>query len=205
MTSLWARWRVKSPVSRMFTELFVQSILKKAPKLRVTGLCEGNSPVTGEFPTQRTSNAQNDSIWWRHHDQVIFFFSPTRYPPGSHIKGRPNKQIRPAWGPVGFYISRCMHQRGVHAGSVDQRWSAGFWLGGVDSAMSPGIYFLSIPTLCLHLGLGRRSQQCIKPNIQSVLWSPPLSRLWDGSLSLRIWIVGQQIKERYERRWQPQQ
>ena len=36
-------------------------------KLRVTGLCEGNSPVTSEFPAQRTSNAENVSIWWRHH------------------------------------------------------------------------------------------------------------------------------------------
>ena len=26
---------------------------KKTPKLRVTGLCEGNSPVTGEFPAER--------------------------------------------------------------------------------------------------------------------------------------------------------
>ena len=40
---------------------------KKTPKLRVTGLCEGNSPVTGEFPSQRSSNAENVSIWWRHH------------------------------------------------------------------------------------------------------------------------------------------
>ena len=39
---------------------------KKTSKLRITGLCEGNSPVTGEFPTQRTSNAENVSIWWRH-------------------------------------------------------------------------------------------------------------------------------------------
>ena len=30
-------------------------------------LCEGNSPVIGEFPTQRTSNAENVFIWWRHH------------------------------------------------------------------------------------------------------------------------------------------
>ena len=41
---------------------------KKTSKLRVTGLCEGNSPVIGEFPTQRASNAENVSIWWRHHD-----------------------------------------------------------------------------------------------------------------------------------------
>ena len=40
---------------------------KKTSKLRVTGLCAGNSPVTGEFPTQRASNAENVSIWWRHH------------------------------------------------------------------------------------------------------------------------------------------
>ena len=40
---------------------------RKTSKLRVTGLCAGNSPVTGEFPAQMASNAQNVSIWWRHH------------------------------------------------------------------------------------------------------------------------------------------
>ena len=40
---------------------------KKISKLRVTGLCAGNSPVTGEFPAQMASNAENASIWWRHH------------------------------------------------------------------------------------------------------------------------------------------
>ena len=40
---------------------------KKTLKLPVTGLCEGNSPVTGEFPAQRARNAENVSIWWRHH------------------------------------------------------------------------------------------------------------------------------------------
>ena len=42
-------------------------ISKKTSNLRVTGLCEENSPVTGEFPAQRASNAENVSIWWRHH------------------------------------------------------------------------------------------------------------------------------------------
>ena len=37
--------------------------LKEKSKLRITGLCEGNSPVTGEFPTQRASNPENVSIW----------------------------------------------------------------------------------------------------------------------------------------------
>ena len=35
---------------------------RKISKLRVTGLCERNSPVTGEFPAQRASNAENVSI-----------------------------------------------------------------------------------------------------------------------------------------------
>ena len=41
--------------------------LKKTAKLRVIGLCVGNSPVTGEFPAQKANNAKNVSIWWRHH------------------------------------------------------------------------------------------------------------------------------------------
>ena len=41
---------------------------KKTSNLRVTGLCVGNSPGTGEFPSQMASNAENVSIWWRHHD-----------------------------------------------------------------------------------------------------------------------------------------
>ena len=36
----------------------------KAP--RHLSLC-GNSPGTGEFPAQMASNAENVSIWWRHH------------------------------------------------------------------------------------------------------------------------------------------
>ena len=41
---------------------------KKTSKLRVAGLCAGNSPVTGEFPTHMASNAESVSIWWRHHE-----------------------------------------------------------------------------------------------------------------------------------------
>ena len=40
---------------------------KKTSKLRVTGLCAGNSPVTSEFPAQMASSAENVFIWWRHH------------------------------------------------------------------------------------------------------------------------------------------
>ena len=45
---------------------------KKTSKLRVTGLCEGNSPWNGEFPAQRTSNVENVSICWRHHDKGLY-------------------------------------------------------------------------------------------------------------------------------------
>ena len=41
---------------------------KKTSKLCVTGLCAGDSPVTGEFPAQRASNAERVSIWCRHHE-----------------------------------------------------------------------------------------------------------------------------------------
>ena len=44
---------------------------KKTSKLRAIGLCEGNSPVTGKFPSHRASNAENCSIWWRHHGHAI--------------------------------------------------------------------------------------------------------------------------------------
>ena len=44
---------------------------KKASKLCVTGLCAGNSPVTGEFPAQMASSAENVSIWRRHHDNLV--------------------------------------------------------------------------------------------------------------------------------------
>ena len=41
---------------------------KKTSKLRVAGLCAGNPTGTGEFTAQRASDAENVSIWWRHHD-----------------------------------------------------------------------------------------------------------------------------------------
>ena len=44
---------------------------KKTLKLRFTGLCAWNSPMTGEFPAQMASNVDNVSIWWRHHESCI--------------------------------------------------------------------------------------------------------------------------------------
>ena len=59
---------------------------KKTSELRVTGLCEGKSPVTGEFPAQRASKEKNVSIWWRHH---VFMLSMTAI--NKHVFGNQKK------------------------------------------------------------------------------------------------------------------
>ena len=40
---------------------------KETPKPALPVLCEGNTPVTGGFPSQRASNAETVSTAWRHH------------------------------------------------------------------------------------------------------------------------------------------
>ena len=54
------------PHDRLLNRLFRRRS-KKTSNLRVTGLCAGNSPGTGEFPAQMASNAENVSIWRRNH------------------------------------------------------------------------------------------------------------------------------------------
>ena len=51
----------------VYSTLWFRCRSKKTSKLRVTGPCEGNSPVAGEFPAQSASNTENVSISWRHH------------------------------------------------------------------------------------------------------------------------------------------
>ena len=58
MTSQWARLRLKSPASPLFTQPFIRAQIKeniKAP--RHWPLCG-----TDEFPAQMTSNVENVSI-----------------------------------------------------------------------------------------------------------------------------------------------
>ena len=59
---------------------------KKTSKLRATGLCAGNSPVTGDFPAKMASNAENVSIWLRHHDLAYWGYSDALccHGPGQH-------------------------------------------------------------------------------------------------------------------------
>ena len=96
---------------------------RKTLKLRVTGLCEGNSPVTGEFPAQRARNAENDSI-----DDVIMFKVNPCYqngPRGAMIQGIlftyhvarsvPNPLLSPHWE-THWRHDRCIAQ--YHPSSV---------------------------------------------------------------------------------------
>ena len=48
------------------TQPFTQAQIKENVKLCVTGLCVGNSPVTGEFPHKYP--VKRKTFWWRHHD-----------------------------------------------------------------------------------------------------------------------------------------
>ena len=57
---------------QLFNRLFRRRS-KKTSELRVTGLCKGTSPVTGEFPAQRASNADKVLIWRR--DVIMLFFT----------------------------------------------------------------------------------------------------------------------------------
>ena len=47
---------------------------KKTSKLRVTGLCGGNPPVTSGFPSHRASDSEIVPIWWRHHDETMLTY-----------------------------------------------------------------------------------------------------------------------------------
>ena len=67
MTSQWARWRLKSPAPRLFTQPFIQAQTKE----NIKAPCHW--PLCGEFtddrwiPRAKASNAENVSIWWRHY------------------------------------------------------------------------------------------------------------------------------------------
>ena len=58
-------WAIASQITGI---LIVYSTVCSGTDVAV--LCEGNSLVTGEFPTQRASNAKNVSIWWCHHAEI---------------------------------------------------------------------------------------------------------------------------------------
>ena len=81
--SQWARWRLKSPALRLFTQPFIQVQIKeniKAPRL--WPLC---GEFTGDFPAQMASNAENVSIWWRHNYEISWLHQWQRSRPRAHF------------------------------------------------------------------------------------------------------------------------
>ena len=86
-------------LSRLF-----RRISKKTSKLRVTGLCAGSSPVTGEFPAQMTSYAGNVTIRWRHHS----ICHPKR-------KTRITQSMVPLWNAIECH---CKYRRVIFAAIV---------------------------------------------------------------------------------------
>ena len=55
----------------VYSTIYSGADQSKHQKLRITGLCVGNSPGTGEFPVQMASYAENVSIWWRHYAKDV--------------------------------------------------------------------------------------------------------------------------------------
>ena len=82
----------------VYSTVYSRRRSKKTSKFRVTGLCAGNSPVTGEFPAQMASNAGNVSIWWRHR---VMLFSKKLF-----VKLRTTTPMIIIWGKVVFWTSK---------------------------------------------------------------------------------------------------
>ena len=58
----------------VYSMVYFRRRSKKTSKLRVTGLCEGNSPVTGEFPTKGQWRAKCFHLMtssWKHMGNVL--------------------------------------------------------------------------------------------------------------------------------------
>ena len=76
----------------------------------------GNSPVTGEFPTQRASNAEKVSIWWRHHEQRdsgLDFFNRSEI-----LQAYRQCWLSAAVMPVKFYSDYSIQSRDFVAGDL---------------------------------------------------------------------------------------
>ena len=57
-------------LSNVYSTVYSGAAQRKQSKLRIRGLCAGNSPVTAQV----ASNAENISIWWRHHESIVHRF-----------------------------------------------------------------------------------------------------------------------------------
>ena len=103
MTSEWARWPLKLPASRLFTQPLVQVQIKqyiKAP-------CHWPlwEEFNGEFPKQKTSNAEYVSNWWRDYEIELELLKdiPKRT---SWVVSTGRRKL----GTDSIYMSSCQHR-----------------------------------------------------------------------------------------------
>ena len=64
-------------VSIVYSTVYSGADQRKHQSSVSLALCEGNSPITSEFPAETASNTENISIWWRYHvnfldDEITF-------------------------------------------------------------------------------------------------------------------------------------
>ena len=65
-------------VSIVCFEPFFSRRSKKMSKPIITGLCDGNSPVTAEFSAPTAGHAEDVPTWWRHHGMKIIWWNGPR-------------------------------------------------------------------------------------------------------------------------------
>ena len=109
-------------------DCLLKRLFKKTPTLRVTGLCAGNSPVTGELPAQMASNAENVSIWWRHNATTVSQVQDGNHLLASTISyGRPESHFK-----IKFY--RKISRSHIGVWSVFRVFQLLWYLAGVSAA-----------------------------------------------------------------------
>ena len=67
MTSLWARWHLKTPASRLFAQTFVQAQIKENIKSPRYWPLWWESTGCRWIPLTKVSNTKIVSIWWHNH------------------------------------------------------------------------------------------------------------------------------------------
>ena len=96
---------------------------KKTSKLCVTGLFAGNSSGTGEFPALMASNAENVSIWWRHHECMYHMLALS-----SSNSGLADSTFAPSQWETALLCNDVSHWRGANLESAQSN-AVSHWLG----------------------------------------------------------------------------
>ena len=115
----------------MFTQPFIRAHIEKNIKApRHWPLC-GEFTGTGEFPAQRASNAENVSIWWRHHGVCVIYLLYQREEPPLLVS---NPRLHPT---LRLKNITCTNSVKPFKKTVDSGWW--FISNAVNDTHSPGL------------------------------------------------------------------